>query len=116
MSSRVRVLLPDDSREATPFIWPQAGPAKDTVKAVAAEPQPDFGLRAAKMQREGEQRVREAHAAGMREGEAAGRGRAAAELQPALERLAASINEIANLRARLRGEAEADLVKLSLAI
>jgi len=116
MSSRVRVLLPGDSREATPFIWRQAGPVKDTVKAVAAEPQPDFGLQMALIQRECEQRVREAHAVGIREGEAAGRGRAAAELQPALERLAASMNEIANLRARLRSEAEADLVKLSLAI
>ena len=43
----------------------------------------------------------------MREGEAAGRSRAAAELQPVIERLARSIEELAGLRARLRSEAEA---------
>ena len=41
---------------------------------------------------------------------------AAAELQPVVERLARSIEEIAGLRPRLRAEAEADLVRLSLAI
>ena len=60
--------------------------------------------------------MREAHAAGVREGEAAGRQRAGAELQPVIDRLARSIEEIGGLRARLRAEAEADLIQLSLAI
>jgi flagellar assembly protein FliH len=63
-----------------------------------------------------EQRIREAHAAGLRDGEAAGRGRASAELQPVMQRLAHSIEELGQMRARLRSEAEADLVRLSLAI
>ena len=63
-----------------------------------------------------EQRIRAAHAAGLREGEAAGRGRAAAELRPVMERLCRSIEEIGSLRARLRAEAERDLVRLALAI
>jgi len=63
-----------------------------------------------------EQRLREAHAAGLREGEAAGHRRAAAELQPVIERLARSIDEISGLRARLRREAERDVVQLALAI
>jgi flagellar assembly protein FliH len=63
-----------------------------------------------------EGRVAEAHAAGLREGEAAGRSRAAAEMQTALERLAQTVEEIASLRSRLRREAEADTVKLALAI
>jgi flagellar assembly protein FliH len=52
----------------------------------------------------------------LRDGEAAGRSRAAAELQPVIERLARSIEELSQMRARLRSEAEADLVRLSLAI
>jgi flagellar assembly protein FliH len=61
-------------------------------------------------------RAREAHAAGYREGEAAGRGQAAAELKPVLERLARGIQEIAGLRPQLVREAAADLVGLSLGI
>ena len=71
---------------------------------------------AARLERQAEQRVREAHAAGLREGEAAGRKRAAAELQPVMDRLARSIDEMAGLRGRLRREAEADMVRLALAI
>jgi len=63
-----------------------------------------------------EERVKEAHAAGFREGEAAGRNRAAAELQPVIERLERSITELSGLRSRLRREAEGDLVRLALAI
>jgi flagellar assembly protein FliH len=39
-----------------------------------------------------------------------------AELQPVLERLARSIEELGQWRARLRREAEADMLRLSLAI
>jgi len=63
-----------------------------------------------------EQRIRAAHAAGLREGEVSGQRRAAAELRPVIERLCQSIEEISSLRARLRGEAERDLVRLALAI
>ncbi len=63
-----------------------------------------------------EAKVREARAAGVREGEAAGRSKAAAEMQQAIERLTRSIEEISGLRARLRREAEQDLIRLALAI
>ena len=63
-----------------------------------------------------EQRVQEAHAAGMREGEAAGRSRAAAELKPVLDRMARTIEDLSQLRPKLRREAEADLIRLSIAI
>jgi flagellar assembly protein FliH len=52
----------------------------------------------------------------MREGEANGRRLAAAELEPLMARLSATIEELACMRPRLRHEAEADLVKLALAI
>jgi flagellar assembly protein FliH len=114
MSSRI--LLPDDPRAATAINWRQVGPAREAGKPAAAALQPDLQLQAAQIQRESEQRIREAHAAGTREGEAAGRARAAAELQPVIDRLGRSIDELAGLRARLRSEAEGDLVKLALAI
>jgi flagellar assembly protein FliH len=89
------------------------GPARTGVDD---EEPPNSREKLAHLQQQYEQRAREAHAAGMREGEAAGRQRAGAELQPVIDRLARSIDEIGNLRARLRAEAEADLVRLSLAI
>ncbi len=70
----------------------------------------------AQIRQECAQRVSEAHAAGVREGEANGRRQAATELEPVVARLCASIEELAGMRARLRHEAEADLVKLALAI
>ena len=115
MSSRV--LLPDDSRAIAPVAWrqletaplpPSAEAASDTRRTAADD--------LARMQREWEQRVAEAKAAGAREGEAAGRSRAMADVQDTLERLAQSIDDLAALRSRLRREAEADTVKLALAI
>jgi flagellar assembly protein FliH len=87
-----------------------------TRMGVDSDDPPDSRVRLAQLEQQHEQRVREAHAAGLREGEAAGRKRASAELQPAIDRLARSIEEIGGLRGRLRAEAEADLLQLSLAI
>lgn len=66
--------------------------------------------------REIENRIREAHASGVKEGEAAGKAKAATEMQPVMERLARSIDEIAKFRPRLRREAEQDLIRLAMAI
>lgn len=114
MSSRVRE--PDDTSGVEPLVWRQmhaAGPAR--TGADAEDPQRSRE-QFAQLQQQYEQRTREAHAAGVREGEAAGRQRAAAELQPVIDRLGRAIDEIGGLRARLRAEAEADLIQLSLAI
>jgi flagellar assembly protein FliH len=51
-----------------------------------------------------------------REGEAAGRQAAEAEVRPVLQRLAASIQQVSELPARLRAQGESDLVKLAVAI
>jgi len=114
MSSKV--LLPGDPRAAQPVAWRQVDTAKGGSLAAAPEPAPDFQAQVAQVQRECEQKARQARADGLREGEAAGRSRAAAELQPVLERLAHAIAELASLRARLRSDAESDMVKLALAI
>jgi flagellar assembly protein FliH len=90
---------------------PAAGapPAKNSPAAASQAPSaPDT--------REIENRIREAHAAGVKEGEAAGKAKAATEMQPVMERLARSIDEIAKFRPRLRREAEQDLIRLAMAI
>ncbi|HUP03002.1 MAG TPA: FliH/SctL family protein [Bryobacteraceae bacterium] len=77
---------------------------------------PAMAARLAQAERECQQREQAAHAAGVREGEAAGRRQGQAELQPEIARLARSIEEMAGLRARFRREAEADLIALAMAI
>ena len=111
MLSRLRE--PDDEGPAVPVVWRHvSGEA-----ATAAEPvQEDLAARMKRLEQDCERRVREARAAAMREGEAAGRSGAAAELQPVIERLSRSIDELARLRPQLRRNAEGDMVKLSLAI
>src|SRR5215467_11513115 len=112
-----RLHQPGDSPEVEPVVW---RPANSPISTESPRKPPDAAAelreQAAQLQQQYEQRVRDAHAAGLREGEAAGRARAVAEVQPVLDRLARSIHEIAGLRAILRAEAEADLVQLSLAI
>jgi flagellar assembly protein FliH len=87
------------------------------VRTPSAAPKPaEPSQEALERERQWEQRLREAHVAGLREGEAAGLAKAAAEIQPVIEKLGRTIAEISSLRVRLRREAEADLVRLALAI
>ncbi len=110
MSSKVR--MPEDAQPATPVVWRQvrADPSLSTPMNEA--------LRAhlSRLEQQCAERVRESRAAGVREGEAAARGQAAAEVQPVIDRLSRSIEDLARMRPRLRKDAEADMVKLSLAI
>ena len=110
MSSKVRQA--DETPGVEPLVWRQMYASGPTRMGVDSDDPPDSRERLAQLQQQHEQRLHEAHAAGVREGEASGRQRAAAELQPVIDRLARSIEEIGGLRA----EAEADLVQLSLAI
>ena len=68
------------------------------------------------MERLLERQVQETRAAAFREGEEAGKNQATARIQPVLDKLARSIHDLAELKPRLRRDAEADLLKLSLAI
>lgn len=63
-----------------------------------------------------ELRLREAREAGRAEGEAQGRRAAQAEVDAMLQKLASAIYEASELRSRLRTDAEADLVRLAIAI
>ena len=102
-----------------PVVWRPASLPTTASPGAPAPPVDQVAViraQAAQLQQQTEQRVSEAHAAGLREGEAAGRAKGQAEVQPVIERLARSIEEIGGLRGRLRAEAEADLVQLSVAI
>jgi flagellar assembly protein FliH len=97
------------------MVWKRV--SVDSRSSSDAEPAaPDVEALQVLWQQESERKIQDAHASGFREGETAGRSRAAAEMQPVLERLARSIDEMGQLRARFRREAEADMVRLSLAI
>jgi flagellar assembly protein FliH len=114
MSSKV--LLPEDGHTAAPVAWREvkAPAGKDASPARSAPAEAAAQL--AELERRAEQRAKEAYTAGLREGEAAGRKQGAAELQPAIERAARAIEELAQFRPRLRREAEADMLKLALAV
>jgi flagellar assembly protein FliH len=105
--------------------WPKAGaPGKPLTGREARGGSPsdarDDGGQAARriaeLEEQVERRATQARQEGFREGEAAGRSRAAVEAQPALEKLARSIEEIARLRPRLLRESEAELVELAMGI
>jgi flagellar assembly protein FliH len=113
MSSKV--FQSDDPPSSGPVIWKLVSLDSNSARGQEAAA-PDVEAVRALLQQECERKVREAHTAGVREGESAGRSRAAEEIQPVLERLARSIDEMSQLRARFRREAEADMVRLSLAI
>jgi flagellar assembly protein FliH len=72
--------------------------------------------RIAELETAAERGIRDAREAAFREGEAAGRNQAAAQIQPLLDKLARSLHEVAELRPKLRLEAESDLLQLALAI
>jgi flagellar assembly protein FliH len=112
-----RVLLPEEESKAMAMAWRLVGPAAPApAVAAAAQSTPDMTAQLHQIQQQCEQRIADAHAAGLREGEAAARTRAAAEVQPVLEKLARSIEDLAQIRVRLRKQAEGDTIKLSLAI
>jgi flagellar assembly protein FliH len=73
-------------------------------------------LRLAEMEKEMVRRSEAARMAGFREGEAAGAAGANASIEPVIQQLTRTIQDLAAYRSRFRKEAEQDLVKLSIAI
>jgi len=114
MSSKI--LDADDSRPVSPLSLRKVGNISQEGLRRAPEVERQFALQIEQIQQRHDQNVRDAHATGIREGEAAGRNRALADMQPVMERLIHTIDELAQTRANLRREAESDMVKLSLAI
>ena len=111
-----RVIEREGEVEVTPVVWRHVGAAATATAGKPEAASPDLAAQIQRIEQQCEQRVKEARAAGLREGEAAARPRAAAEVQPVLEKLARSIEDLAQIRGRLRKQAEGDTIKLSLAI
>lgn len=105
-----RVLHYGDGSVAAPIAWRQVG------QVAAGVEQPGVTERLAAMEAQFRRQLEETRQAAYREGEAAGRSRAAAEVQPVVEKLARSVEELALLRPRLRREAELDMLRLALAV
>jgi flagellar assembly protein FliH len=116
-----KVLRVAEGAPVEPMRWPRAGapaaqPAAREARGGAHDDAGQSARRIKELEEQVERRATEARQEGFREGEAAGRTRAAAEAQPALEKLARSIEEIARLRPRLLRESEAELVELAMGI
>jgi flagellar assembly protein FliH len=111
-----RVVQREGDVEVTPVVWRHVGAAAAVTAGKAEAAGPDLAAQIQRIEQQCEQRVKEARAAGLREGEAAARARAVAEVQPVLQKLAHSIEDLAQIRGRLRKQAEGDVIKLSLAI
>jgi flagellar assembly protein FliH len=104
---------------AASLTWPQAGRSGPRLAAERHEAEPDaaaLGARLEHLEQEAERREQQAFAAGFRKGEAAGREQASAQIEPALEKVAATVAELGTHRRKLRRDAEEDLVKLAVAI
>jgi len=115
MSSRL--VRPEEGQLAAPISWREIGGPTARVGAEGpAGAEPGLANRLAQMEGHYRQAVEQARAAALREGEAAGRERAGAEVRPVLEKLMRSLEELALLRPRLRREAEADMLRLAMAV
>ena len=120
MSSKV--LSRNDSGTVTPIAWSKLGFAS-AGPAGSAKPAPNQDERAAQLeaalaqlQQRYESDIATAHRRGFSEGEANAKAGPAAEMEVVTQRLAQSVRELVQLRPRLRRDAEADVVRLSLAI
>ena len=103
-----------DAEPAEKLIWPQMD--GDNTLSAGSSDKGDPQTRRAEMQREVERRIQEARQAGFQDGLTTAKTAAAAEIKSLNERVAKTIADLAELRPRLRRQAEGDLVKLALAI
>jgi flagellar assembly protein FliH len=120
-----KVLEPGETDQTVPFPWfeavgvalPRRGALRGTARKCeapdSARSRPPVAiLTSGESEDSPEAAIRQAYT----EGAAAARVEAEAEIQPVLERLANSIASLAGARAKVRREAESDLVKLSISI
>lgn len=125
MSSRI--LNRGESRPVHAMVWarsaqailnPDSGwrPPGENSQHAVSDDLTETRNRLAALQTRLEGETTAAYQRGLREGQAMERNTHAAEEQAAVERLTRAIAEIAQVRPRLRNEAESDVVQLALAI
>jgi len=112
MSSRI--YSRDDNQPSEPLVWPQVDAGRSPDGRAKAEDNPQAQMD--ELMREMERRVQEARSAGFQDGLTSAKKAAAGEIKELQVKLAEAIAGLAELRPRLRRQAEADLVKLALAI
>ena len=117
MLSRV---LAEMEAEPTPAAWPSQDPGSAVP---ASRPKRRFRSEAEARKAQSEElnaaverRVRQAYESGFREGEAAARQRSESQVREAVEKLAATVLEMAATRSDSIRRAEADMVRLSIEI
>jgi flagellar assembly protein FliH len=118
MSSKV---LPSSAGgTAAPIAWDKLGSAPaNNAKPKTTTPDDDrtqLQVALTQLQQRYDADIAAAHRRGYAEGEAQAKAGPAAEMEAATQRLAQSVRDLAQLRPRLRRDAEADVVRLSLAI
>ena len=108
------ILRAGDGHLASPMVWREVsgGP----VSAPVGAPSENRQAQTEQLEQHWQNRVQEAHNAGMRKGEIAGHARCATEIQPVIEKMSRAVVELAGLRSHLRKEAEGDTIKLAMAI
>jgi flagellar assembly protein FliH len=113
-----RLITGEKADQAQPIAWAQAGATGHNVSAEAPRKlYSDPGsVESRQTSDEGEQRVREAHQRGFREGEAAATQKMAEQVKGKIELLGRSIEQLAQHRAKIQREAEPELVRLAMAI
>jgi flagellar assembly protein FliH len=116
MSSKV--LSSSDGRSATPIAWGklQASPVLSDNPGAGDDQTAQLRSTLSQLQQRYDTDVAAAHRRGFTEGEAQAKAGPAAEMEAAVQRMAQSVRDLAQLRPRLRRDAEADVVRLSLAI
>jgi len=118
MSSKI--LSPSDSRIASPISWSKldSAPQSSAPKTNGQDDQATAHLQASltQLQKRYDTDVEAAHRRGFSEGEAKAKAGPVAEMEAATQRMAQSVRDLAQLRPRLRRDAEGDVVRLSLAI
>ncbi|MEX2262729.1 MAG: FliH/SctL family protein [Bryobacteraceae bacterium] len=117
-----RVVSEQDAESVQAFDWKTAGsalpeqPVRGLYSGTANWSSPAAAGEGEAGQRETAHRIEEAYRKGVREGEAAGTRSAAARVEEAVQRLAQTAADLAQLKPKLRLEAERDLVRLAVAI
>ncbi|MDQ2899180.1 MAG: FliH/SctL family protein [Acidobacteriota bacterium] len=105
-----------ESGAIRPMVWEHAAGSPAPTKEVEPVSAPDPALKIAELENTAARAAAEAHRAGFLEGEAQGRLQGTAAVQPAMEQLCRAVQSLADLRPRLRRDAESDVVQLAIAI
>jgi flagellar assembly protein FliH len=114
MSSKV---IPSaQARFAAPIDWGRLTPGPNAKPGSSEDAGGQLQDRLAQLQQRFDVEIGAAYQRGYGDGEAKAKTGPVAEMQSVIQRMAQSVRELAELRPRLRRDAEGDVVRLSLAI